>query len=46
MNEADLVKFARADASCDALVAAIGKAETLVENTTPQDKADGKEATR
>ena len=38
MNEADLVKFARADASCDALVAAIGKAETLVENTTPHEK--------
>lgn len=46
MNEADLVKFARADASCDALVSAIGKAETLVENTTPHDKPDDKGAAR
>ena len=44
MNEADLVKFARAEASCDALVSAIGKAETLVENTTPHEGTDGREA--
>ena len=46
MREADLVKFARADASRDALVSAIGKAETLVENTTPHDGPDGKEAAK
>ena len=46
MNEADLVKFARADASCDALVSAIGKAETLVENTTPHEEPEKREAAK
>ena len=47
MQEADLVKFARAEASRDALVSAIGKAEILVENTTPhEDGTNDREAER